>query len=164
MGQAQSQAATAENAAEAATTGEPPSRGGLSSPSTSDANNNPLQQSIDSLIAEAAALSLEDKNESLEAKAQKALECPCIAHLRTGPCGLQFSDAFLCFLMSTAEEKGSDCVKQFVAFQECIKTNPDAFTKDVLDEDKEEEKPAQEYKIIPPLWSEESKKSKKSKA
>lgn len=43
--------------------------------------------------------------QSLEAKAQKALDCPCIAHLRTGPCGTRFSDAFLCFLKSTSEEK-----------------------------------------------------------
>lgn len=37
--------------------------------------------------------------------AQKALECPCIADLRSGPCGFQFSEAFLCFLKSTSEEK-----------------------------------------------------------
>lgn len=45
------------------------------------------------------------KFQSIDAKAQKALECPCIADLRTGPCGSQFSEAFLCFLKSTAEEK-----------------------------------------------------------
>ena len=43
--------------------------------------------------------------QSLDAKAQKALECPCIAHLRSGPCGTQFSEAFVCFIKSTAEEK-----------------------------------------------------------
>lgn len=43
--------------------------------------------------------------QSLDAKAEKALECPCIADLRSGPCGVPFSDAFLCFLKSTAEEK-----------------------------------------------------------
>ncbi|XP_023929470.1 mitochondrial intermembrane space import and assembly protein 40 homolog isoform X3 [Quercus suber] len=59
---------------------------------------------LDSLIAEAAAYG-NDENESLEAKAQKALECPCIADLRNGQCGFQFSEAFLCFLKSTTEEK-----------------------------------------------------------
>jgi len=39
--------------------------------------------------------------------AEKALECPCIADLRKGPCGSQFSEAFLCFLKSTSEEKVS---------------------------------------------------------
>lgn len=44
----------------------------------------------------------------------------------------------------------------FVALQACIEENPKAFVKDVLDEEeevKEEEKPAEEYKISPPLWS-----------
>lgn len=45
--------------------------------------------------------------QSLDEKAQKALECPCIADLRNGPCGIQFSDAFLCFLKSAAEEQVS---------------------------------------------------------
>lgn len=43
--------------------------------------------------------------QSLDVKAQKALECPCIADLRSGPCGEQFSEAFLCFLKITSEEK-----------------------------------------------------------
>ncbi|KAL3510166.1 hypothetical protein ACH5RR_029567 [Cinchona calisaya] len=125
--------------------------------------------SLDSLIAEAAAFGDEDKNLSEEEKAEKALECPCIAHLRTGPCGFQFSDAFLCFLKSTAQEKGSDCVRPFVALQNCIKANPDAFSKDILEDDdinkkddktKKQEKPSNEYKVYPPLWSVESKKSK----
>lgn len=42
---------------------------------------------------------------SLEVKAQKALECPCVADLRKGPCGNQFSEAFVCFIKSTAKEK-----------------------------------------------------------
>ena len=47
----------------------------------------------------------------------------------------------------------------FVALQNCIKANPDAFSKDVLDDDdeevKKEEEPTQEYKIIPPIWAAE---------
>ncbi|XP_059454373.1 mitochondrial intermembrane space import and assembly protein 40 homolog [Corylus avellana] len=113
--------------------------------------------SLESLIAEAAAYG-NDENESLDAQAQKALECPCIADLRNGPCGVQFSEAFLCFLKSTAEEKGSDCVHPFVALQNCIKANPNAFSKDILEDDEvqKEEEPTQEYKIIPPIWSKES--------
>ncbi|CAK9174104.1 unnamed protein product [Ilex paraguariensis] len=50
---------------------------------------------------------------------------------------------------------GSDCVHPFVALQDCIKANPYAFSKDIFEDDevKKEEKPAQEYKIIPPAWS-----------
>ncbi|KAJ4972566.1 hypothetical protein NE237_005740 [Protea cynaroides] len=96
--------------------------------------NNPQPTSMEALLAEATAFG-DDENLSLDAKAQKALECPCVDGLRKGPCGDQFSKAFVCFLKSTAEEKGSDCVHPFVALQNCIKANPDAFPKDVLDED-----------------------------
>ncbi|XAR53163.1 hypothetical protein NMG60_11021596 [Bertholletia excelsa] len=139
--------------------------GHSSSSRSVDEHNLPQQPpSMESLVAEAMSYSNEE-NESLDAKAQKALECPCIAHLRTGPCGSQFSEAFLCFLKSTAEEKGSDCVHPFVALQNCIKVNPDAFSKDILEENADEkiEEPTQtpqEYKIIPPLWSIESKRPK----
>lgn len=141
------------------------------SKSTSAADDS-QPRSLDSLIAEAAAYGEDGENESIDEKARKALECPCIAHLRAGPCGNQFSDAFLCFLKSTAEEKGSDCVSPFVALQSCIKANPNAFSKDVLDEDDDvrkqdevmtEETPKQEYRIIPPIWSVESKKTKRTK-
>ncbi|XP_022857437.1 mitochondrial intermembrane space import and assembly protein 40 homolog isoform X1 [Olea europaea var. sylvestris] len=146
MGQAQS-AATVED---------------QSNPKTQSASagtDNAAQPSLDSLIAEAAAYGAEDENQSLEVKAQKALECPCIAHLRSGPCGTQFSDAFVCFLKSTAEEKGADCVHPFVSLQNCIKANPDAFSKDILEDDEVEkdEKPSKEYSIRPPIWSAESK-------
>ncbi|XP_050374951.1 mitochondrial intermembrane space import and assembly protein 40 homolog [Argentina anserina] len=88
----------------------------------------------------------------------KALECPCIADLRKGPCGIQFSEAFVCYLKSTVAEKGSDCVHPFVSLQNCIKANPDAFPKELSEDDevRKEEKLTQDYKIIPPSWSKES--------
>ncbi|XP_028782860.1 mitochondrial intermembrane space import and assembly protein 40 homolog [Neltuma alba] len=116
--------------------------------------------SLETAIADAVAYGNEG-TESVEVKAKKALECPCIADLRSGPCGNQFSEAFLCFLKSTAEEKGSDCVHPFVALQNCIKANPNAFPEDILNEGEvEETEPAQEYKIIPPTWSRESRNPK----
>ncbi|KAK8564116.1 hypothetical protein V6N13_005670 [Hibiscus sabdariffa] len=117
--------------------------------------------SMDTILAEAAAYG-NDENQSLEAQAQKALDCPCVAELRNGACGSQFTEAFLCFLKSTAEEKGSDCVHPFVALQTCIKGNPDAFPKTVM-EDKQvmkEEEPVQEYRIYPPLWFRKSQNPK----
>ncbi|KAL5062645.1 hypothetical protein RYX36_024382 [Vicia faba] len=124
----------------------------------SNSNSNPT--SLESVIAEAAAYGNQN-TENVEEMAQKALECPCIADLRNGACGSQFSEAFLCFIKSTSEEKGSDCVNPFVALQSCIKANPDAFSKDILGEDESvESEPVQEYKIIPPDWAKESKKSK----
>ncbi|KAJ4826188.1 Oxidoreductase [Turnera subulata] len=127
--------------------------------------------SLQSLIAEAAAYG-NDENEGIEANAEKALECPCISDLRNGSCGLQFSEAFLCFLKSTADEKGSDCVRPFVALQDCIKSNPSAFSKEEEmveegesknGEGEEEEEAALDYKIIPPLWSRDSPPARKSK-
>lgn len=149
MGQVQSDAAAATQETHPTSSSPPP--------------ENSQPSSMESLLAEAIAYN-NDENESLDTRAEKALECPCIADLRNGACGTQFTDAFLCFFKSTAEEKGSDCVNPFVALQNCIKANPDAFSKDVLDEDeaKKEEEPTEEYRIIPPSWSKES-RSPKSK-
>ncbi|KAF7811651.1 mitochondrial intermembrane space import and assembly protein 40-like protein [Senna tora] len=116
--------------------------------------------SLESAIADAVAYGNEEA-ESIEERAKKALECPCIADLRSGPCGFQFSEAFLCFLKSTAEEKGSDCVHPFVALQNCIKANPNAFSEDILNEDEvKETDPTPEYIIHAPKWSRESQNSK----
>ncbi|ESW07432.1 hypothetical protein PHAVU_010G129500 [Phaseolus vulgaris] len=118
--------------------------------------------SLKSAIAEAAEYGSQ-QTESVEAMAQKALECPCIADLRTGSCGSQFSEAFLCFLKSTSEEKGSDCVHPFVALQSCIKANPDAFSKDILGEEESNELgPDLEYEILSPRWARESGSPKSS--
>ncbi|XP_010137398.1 PREDICTED: mitochondrial intermembrane space import and assembly protein 40, partial [Buceros rhinoceros silvestris] len=45
--------------------------------------------------------------------------CPCLGGMASGPCGEQFKSAFSCFHYSTEEIKGSDCVDQFRAMQEC---------------------------------------------
>ncbi|KAK8945514.1 hypothetical protein KSP40_PGU020543 [Platanthera guangdongensis] len=109
------------------------------SPSTATRNSSSLSSpSMEDLIAEAMS-EAGDENETLDQKAQRALECPCVADLRKGPCGFQFSEAFVCFIKSTAEEKGSDCVRPFVALQNCIRANPDAFSKEVLEEKDDDE-------------------------
>ncbi|XP_058754466.1 mitochondrial intermembrane space import and assembly protein 40 homolog [Vicia villosa] len=131
---------------------------------TVDSSSNSNSPSLESVIAEAAAYGNQN-TANVEEMAQKALECPCIADLRSGACGGQFSKAFLCFLKSTSEEKGSDCVSPFVALQSCIKANPDAFSKDILGEgESSKSEPVQEYKITPPDWAKESRRSKKSKS
>ncbi|KAM7268649.1 hypothetical protein ACFE04_010815 [Oxalis oulophora] len=81
-----------------------------------DGGRNSFESSIDLLFKDLDNLAkmdvhpLEDYllcvDSSLEVKAQKALElCPCIADLRNGACGDQFSATFLCFLKSTTDEK-----------------------------------------------------------
>ncbi|GAB4851961.1 Oxidoreductase [Ancistrocladus abbreviatus] len=136
--------------------GQPQSHISAAPDQTSSLRDTSPPPTMESLLAEAAAYG-EDENESIDGKAKKALECPCIADLRNGLCGSQFSEAFVCFLKSTAEEKGSDCVHPFVALQQCIKAHPDAFAKDFLEDDQVKNvEPPQDHNIIPPEWSLES--------
>ncbi|CAM8897479.1 unnamed protein product [Rhodiola kirilowii] len=131
----------------------------------SSVSNTRQSESMESLISEAMAYKI-DENESLDARVEKALECPCVSDLRSGSCGVPFTEAFRCFLKSTTEEKGSDCVSQFIQLQKCIEANPNAFSKDVLGENEEttETKGDEEYKIIPPLWSVDRPPSPRSKS
>ncbi|KAK1430263.1 hypothetical protein QVD17_12890 [Tagetes erecta] len=88
---------------------------------------------------------------SLDAKAREALDSPCLQKLKSGPCGSAFSTAFLCFLKSTSEEKGSDCVHSFKMLKKCIETNPDAYRTNVVERSEvkthEEIKPTRGYRF-----------------
>ena len=44
-----------------------------------------------------------------------------------GPCGMQFREAFSCFVFSEADPKGIDCVEKFKAMQECFREHPDVY-------------------------------------
>ncbi|TKC53168.1 hypothetical protein EI555_006667 [Monodon monoceros] len=55
--------------------------------------------------------------------------------MASGPCGEQFKVAFSCFHYSTEDVKGSDCVDQFRAMQECMQKYLDLYPQ-------KEEKPA----------------------
>lgn len=57
--------------------------------------------------------------------------------MATGPCGVQFRDAFSCFHYSDAEPKGSDCYDTFKTMQECMTQYPTVYNNQNLDEDKE---------------------------
>uniref|UniRef100_A0A8D0VET3 Mitochondrial intermembrane space import and assembly protein 40 n=1 Tax=Sus scrofa TaxID=9823 RepID=A0A8D0VET3_PIG len=65
--------------------------------------------------------------------------CPCLGGMASGPCGEQFKSAFSCFHYSTEEVKGSDCVDQFRAMQECMQKYPDLYPQE---EEEEEERPS----------------------
>lgn len=62
--------------------------------------------------------------------------------MASGPCGEQFKSAFSCFHYSTEEIKGSDCVDQFRAMQECMQKFPDLYPQE--DDDEEKEKPSKD--------------------
>ncbi|KAI0743337.1 hypothetical protein C8Q80DRAFT_1180373 [Daedaleopsis nitida] len=54
-------------------------------------------------------------------------DCPCLGGMAHGPCGLQFREAFSCFVFSEADPKGIDCVEKFKAMQECFREHPDVY-------------------------------------
>ncbi|XP_006901432.1 PREDICTED: mitochondrial intermembrane space import and assembly protein 40-like [Elephantulus edwardii] len=70
--------------------------------------------------------------------------CPCLGGMASGPCGEQFKSAFSCFHYSTEDVKGSDCIDQFRAMQECMQKYPDLYPQDDGgddDDDDDEKKP-----------------------
>lgn len=40
-------------------------------------------------------------------------DCPCLGGMAHGPCGEEFKAAFSCFVYSTAEPQGMDCIDKF---------------------------------------------------
>ncbi|XP_074054567.1 mitochondrial intermembrane space import and assembly protein 40 isoform X1 [Macrotis lagotis] len=65
--------------------------------------------------------------------------CPCLGGMASGPCGEQFKSAFSCFHYSSEEVKGSDCVDQFRAMQECMQKFPDLYPQEEDEEEKASE-------------------------
>jgi mitochondrial intermembrane space import and assembly protein 40 len=66
-------------------------------------------------------------------------DCPCLGGMAHGPCGPQFREAFSCFIFSTEEPKGMDCIEKFQGMRDCFQEHPDVY-KDELIEDEEIEK------------------------
>jgi hypothetical protein len=54
-------------------------------------------------------------------------DCPCLGGMAYGPCGMQFREAFSCFVFSEEEPKGINCVEKFKAMQDCFRENPDVY-------------------------------------
>jgi len=61
--------------------------------------------------------------------------CPCLGGMATGPCGIQFREAFSCFHYSKEEPKGSDCFNLFRNMQTCMQKYPTLYNKDLADDD-----------------------------
>lgn len=70
--------------------------------------------------------------------------------MASGPCGEQFKSAFSCFHYSMEDVKGSDCVDQFRAMQECMQKYPDLYPQDEEEEEEEEKKPAERLEEVAP--------------
>ncbi|CAG9806708.1 unnamed protein product [Chironomus riparius] len=63
--------------------------------------------------------------------------CPCLGGMATGPCGVEFRDAFSCFHYSDAEPKGSDCYDAFKIMQDCMSQYPAVYNQNNSDQDEE---------------------------
>lgn len=64
--------------------------------------------------------------------------CPCLGGMATGPCGVEFRDAFSCFHYSEAEPKGSDCFDAFKEMQDCFTKYPTVYNKSSTDDSDED--------------------------
>lgn len=60
-------------------------------------------------------------------------DCPCLGGMADGPCGEEFKTAFSCFVYSTEEPKGMDCIDKFQGMQECFKKYPEVYGAELAD-------------------------------
>ncbi|KIX05482.1 mitochondrial intermembrane space import and assembly protein 40 [Rhinocladiella mackenziei CBS 650.93] len=63
-------------------------------------------------------------------------DCPCLGGMAHGPCGPEFREAFSCFVFSTEEPKGMDCIDKFQNMQQCFQRYPEIY-KGELEDDEE---------------------------
>lgn len=56
--------------------------------------------------------------------------------MATGPCGVEFREAFSCFHYSEAEPKGSDCYDDFKTMQDCMSQYPTVYNQNSGDDEK----------------------------
>ncbi|XP_065078516.1 mitochondrial intermembrane space import and assembly protein 40-A [Ochlerotatus camptorhynchus] len=61
--------------------------------------------------------------------------CPCLGGMATGPCGVDFREAFSCFHYSEAQPKGSDCYDAFKTMQDCMANYPGVYKQNLHDDE-----------------------------
>ena len=100
---------------------------------TSNAHSN---TSTDNVVIESQPTEPSEPERELtkEEIIEEALNCPCIASMKEGPCGDPFLSAYRCFLESETEPKGMDCMEQFKDMQSCIADHPEEYNLDDDDE------------------------------
>ncbi|KAF9895009.1 Oxidoreductase [Aspergillus nanangensis] len=62
-------------------------------------------------------------------------DCPCLGGMAHGPCGEDFKAAFSCFVYSTEEPKGIDCIEKFKGMQDCFRQYPDVYGAELEDDE-----------------------------
>ncbi|KAL0944981.1 mitochondrial intermembrane space import and assembly protein 40 [Colletotrichum truncatum] len=66
-------------------------------------------------------------------------DCPCLGGMADGPCGEEFKAAFSCFVYSTEEPKGMDCIEKFQGMQECFRKYPEIYGAELADDEAPED-------------------------
>ncbi|KAG6003922.1 hypothetical protein E4U21_001600 [Claviceps maximensis] len=66
-------------------------------------------------------------------------DCPCLGGMAHGPCGEEFKTAFSCFVYSSEEPKGMDCIDKFQGMQECFRQYPDIYGAELADDEETDE-------------------------
>ncbi|OJD26397.1 hypothetical protein ACJ73_02219 [Blastomyces percursus] len=62
-------------------------------------------------------------------------DCPCLGGMAHGPCGEEFRAAFSCFVYSTEEPKGMDCIEKFEGMQNCFRQHPEIYPTEIDEEE-----------------------------
>ncbi|KAI0467737.1 hypothetical protein F4859DRAFT_493449 [Xylaria cf. heliscus] len=62
-------------------------------------------------------------------------DCPCLGGMADGPCGEEFKAAFSCFVYSTEEPKGMDCIDKFQHMQDCFRLHPEVYGDELAEDD-----------------------------
>lgn len=89
------------------------------------------KEEIPATTEETAVSTAEDEPKlTKEEMIEEALNCPCIATMKDGPCGDSFVAAYRCFLESETEPKGMDCMEQFTGMQSCMSKHPEEYADD----------------------------------
>ncbi|CAL3967150.1 unnamed protein product [Diplocarpon coronariae] len=66
-------------------------------------------------------------------------DCPCLGGMAHGPCGEEFKAAFSCFVYSTEEPKGVECIEKFKGMQDCFRLHPEMYGSELEDDEDEVE-------------------------
>ncbi|EPE24388.1 hypothetical protein GLAREA_08240 [Glarea lozoyensis ATCC 20868] len=66
-------------------------------------------------------------------------DCPCLGGMAHGPCGEEFRAAFSCFVYSTEEPKGVECIEKFKGMQDCFRAHPEEYGAELEDDEEEVE-------------------------
>ncbi|KAL5330068.1 hypothetical protein ACEPPN_003592 [Leptodophora sp. 'Broadleaf-Isolate-01'] len=66
-------------------------------------------------------------------------DCPCLGGMADGPCGEEFRAAFSCFVYSTEEPKGVECIEKFKGMQDCFRLHPEMYGSELQDDEDEVE-------------------------